>query len=394
MPLTSAGYQARTADDWLAIIRQAVDDRRAALDLDPATYADTTLHGVLTQAVALQLGSLDEAVQAIYDQRSPSNAVGANLDDLLSLTGLSRRLSATYSTVRLGFFGTLGTFVPAGTVIRDANRQDWITVEDGEVTNLGSAVSVRARAVNAGAITAAVGTVNVMTAAITGVTGVTNGEAAVPGREIESDAAVRQRIKDFQALGGSDTTQVMRAGCLLVPDVQQVEVLTNRTSESVVQYGYTLTPHSLAVFVYPPNIAAETQLADTILSLTPAGIELLGDESATRFIPLTDPPEPFTVRWNYQSEVAVDVDVELTLETGYTLAQVTDAVTAAVADYQLALLREPSQARTVYRLQILRRIGAIDGIASAEVTLDAAAADVTLNAINYPTLNVNSVTEA
>lgn len=393
----NVGWISRTSAEYQQLLRDAIDARRADLGLEPITdYSEDTVWGLIVEAVALQLGDLDEGVGQVIDSRSPFNATGESLTDIAAITGIAGRLPATYSTVLVGFTGTPGTVIPSGLTLRDADGQDWRTTEAVTLVSPGAG-STTLRAAEPGVVEIGALTTWTPQTAIAGLDAVFNTSAAIPGRPVETDTQLRVRMRDLSALGGDNTTVACRAACLLVDDVQQCEVLNNRTDSIVTQYGHTMAKHSMSVFVFPTLSAAqEEQLADAILAYTPGGIELNGTSSLVRPIPDTDPVEytdADTIKWTYQTEQVVDVDIVVELQSGYSLSQVTDAVNDVISSYQTELLEERILARKIRRLPIQGRLYQVPGIAAADVLLDGADADVTLGVEYYPTLDLVSLTE-
>lgn len=392
----NVGWILRTGDEYTALLQEAHDARRAARGLSPVDYTEDTVFGMIFDAVSLQLGSLDEGVQQVWESRSPLSATGESLTDLAAITGIAGRLPATYSTARTNFLGTIGTLIPAGLVIRDSLRQDWLVTADATLVAPG-AVTVILRAAQPGIVNAALNTITIPQTAIAGLNVVTNIEPAAPGRPVETDPQLRQRTTDLISLGGSDTVGALRAACLFVDDVQQCEVLNNRSSSIVTQYGHTLQPHSLSVFIYPAiSGAQEERLADAILGYSPGGIQQNGTSTLQRPVPDTDPVEYTDVnmlKWTYQVAEDVDVDVIVELATGYSLAQVTPEIQQAIVTYQATLLEERIQARKIRRLSLLGIIANIAGICAADVLLDGLNADVTLDIEKYPSLVLQTITE-
>ena len=83
--------------------------------------------GILSEREAL----LWEKMQDVYDSQSPTNATGVPLDDVASITGI-QRLAATKGTGVVTAYGTLGTIVPAGSIISVDGNPDsrWVTLFD------------------------------------------------------------------------------------------------------------------------------------------------------------------------------------------------------------------------------------------------------------------------
>src|SRR5574343_474971 len=70
----------------------------------------------MTSALAIQLGTLGELSQELYDALSVQNATGRQLDNLCLLVGVTRQ-EATHSTATVTLTGTAGTVLPPETLM-------------------------------------------------------------------------------------------------------------------------------------------------------------------------------------------------------------------------------------------------------------------------------------
>jgi len=115
-------------DDGLVIKRQPViqdeieESLRAILGTSINLLPTETLGqivGIISEREAL----VWELAQLVYDSQYPETASGVNLDYVVSLTGIER-LGATFSRGVITCYGTLGTTIPAGSVISVAGNPD------------------------------------------------------------------------------------------------------------------------------------------------------------------------------------------------------------------------------------------------------------------------------
>lgn len=111
--LSDEGFDAPRTNDFLDLIR---NDYATATSL-AIDWARDTFLGQITAIMANRLGELAEAVQAVYDATDPSNATGAQLDNLAVLVGV-RRKPATASQVTVVLSGVAGTNISAGRVVQ------------------------------------------------------------------------------------------------------------------------------------------------------------------------------------------------------------------------------------------------------------------------------------
>lgn len=381
-------------DDGIAVLRAAdvAADFRADVEAElgtPIAWDVDTVWGTLAVVVAARVGSVWELLQAIYDAGSINGATGQQLDDLCALVGVTRR-AATFSQAIVTLTGTAGTFISAGSLVEGGGADDrarWAIADDVTIGG-GGTVSAVVVAEDAGAVVASTGQIDRIVTVVSGWTAVTNAAPASTGLDVESDADLRARRAASLQSGGARTIAGLRADLLALDGVQAAVVVDNPTATAATVEGVALDPHSFAAVVYPDTLTAtQTEaVARAIYAHTPEGIASVGDEAAE----VTDASGfTRTVRWSYATAVDVPVAVEVVLDTGYALADVSDAVEAAVERY-FAGLRVGDDARL---LRVLAAV-AVEGVVGATVTLDGTAADVDVDLTQIARLDGVVVTEA
>ena len=365
----STGYRAPRASDFRTLIRADVEASwGVAIDWN----SDTLLSG-LVDAIATRLGTLGEASQAVYDAMQIANATGQQLTNLCQLVGIPR-LGATYSQVTMTLTGTAGAIVPGGLIVQGGGtdgRARWVLADtvtlDGAGTGSGVAV-----AEEAGAVSADSGTVTLIATPTAGLLSVTNADPATVGDNEETDAELRRRRQASLQQQGAHSLNAIRASLLSLSGISAAACIDNPSASTATVQGLSLTAWSVAAVVLPSTLtdAQITELAKSLYSQVPAGLQLSGDQTAT--VTGAD-GYARTVRWFYGSEVTVDVDVVLNLKSGYELADVQAEVEAAIAGYFDGL----TLGDAARRLALLTLIGGIEGIIGCFLQLDGGIVDVT-----------------
>lgn len=333
--LTSAGYTPIRSAEYLTLLRAAIATELVAAGITAEIdWAADTILGTITSVTAACLGRLGEAAQAVYDARSPNNATGAQLDDLCTVVGVSR-LDATYSTAVVTLTGTSGTIIPAGSVVSGGGTDGlarWtltasVTLASGTGTGAVSAEDV-------GAIAAAIGEIDAIITPVSGWTAVTNAAAAVTGRDIETDAALRLRRQQALRVAGTGSAAAMRSGLIALDYIEAAIVVENTLDTAATVSGVSLEPRSVAVILWPSSLTTAQQeaVAAVIYRRLPVGIETNGAQSAT--VTGADGRSK-VVRWAYASGLTTNIVATLVLATGYAIGDVDDLVTAAVTAYLL-----------------------------------------------------------
>ena len=274
--LTSSGFEAKTLAEILADIETA---QRATIDPTLDTSAESVV-GNLNASVATKLRELWELLAILYAARSPRNASLEALDGLCAITGTTRK-SATKGTVELTLTIRHGSTVPAGSVVNvagDATNR-WKTLE-AKTNNAGAvgsyaALTVAAEAESAGHVLAYAHTITEITTPVSGWAYVDNTLDADPGRDVETDAALRLRREREVQGAGAGTVGAITAALSAVASVRQVVVFENATDTTDAD---GLPPHSLEAMVLG---GSESEIRAALWATKPAGIRTHGSTTGT-----------------------------------------------------------------------------------------------------------------
>ena len=383
--LTEEGYTAPRAADFLAVIVSAIEESWE-ITIDPA--ADVRLYRLLT-VMADQLGQLGEAGQALYDGFVVGSASGLQLDNLCVLVGVTRN-AATYSQATVTLTGTTGTIILAGSIVEGGGsdgRARWRV--SANVTLAGGTGSGVVVAIDAGVVEADAAAIDAIVTPISGWTAVTNAAAATPGEARESDATLRRRRQASLQIAGSRSLNAIRAHLLAVDGVQAAVVVDNTSLVTATVEGLSLVAKSVGIVVYPATLttAQKEEVVGVLYDHVPAGISCANGSDVVSTVTGGDGFGK-VITFDYADEVSVDVIVTVTLDTGYELADVSDAVETIVADYFLAL--NVGDAARRLALGSLIYVG-VDGVNGASITFNAVGADLTADATEILILDGNSV---
>jgi len=278
--------------------------------------------------MALALSDAEQAAQLSYNNRSPNFAIGAALDSLVKLNGISRKL-ATQSTCQVTLTGTPGAIILNGICV-DVNGNKWDLPASVTIGG-GGTVTITATCEISGAVNALIGQINGIFTPQAGWTSVNNSTAAVLGQPIETDAQLRGR----QALSVELPSQTLLAGTVAAiaatPGVTRYNVLENATG-GVDAFGNP--PHSVTAVV---ENGADLDVATAIYNNR--GIGPLTNASSTGgATPVTvNVPDPNTgivtpIGFSRPNYVQIYVTVNAHLLTGGTTATIT-AIQVALTKY-------------------------------------------------------------
>jgi hypothetical protein len=316
------------------VLEQIDDELRDSLGADIRLDGDSVL-GQVRAAPAIQASLLWEAFGQLGTALDPDQATGELLDGIVALSGVRPRLEPVPSTGQVTLTGTPNALLPAGVRLRGATSG--VIVETvAPVTLQGGSATVGVRALEAGPLVVPAADLTQIVTPYAGLTSATNAAALVPGRDRESDLALRARREaSLQGTGGG-TDGGIRAALLELAEVAQAVVISNRTLTTLPSGQ---TGKSVRCILWPDTAdpAVEGRIARVLAGPdgVRAGIEAYGtDVTATVTL---DTGQSYAVRWDYASAVPIYVDATLTLGP-LAPAGVQAQVQAAIEDYLSAPL--------------------------------------------------------
>lgn len=254
---------------------------------------------------ALKTYDTMQLLQIVYNNHSPKTAVGTGLDSLVKLNGI-RRKEASHSTCEVTLTGTAGTSIAAG-VVEDESGNQWTLPENIVLPD--SAMQVTATCVPLGAIEAAAGTINKIVNPQKGWTAVTNNDAAIPGRPVETDEQLRYRQMLSVAIPSQNMLDSTIAGLASVVGVTRYKVYDNDTNETDTN---GIPGHSIAAIV---EGGTDAEIAKQIYLRKGPGGGTFG-EIATTYI--NNDGLQTIVRFSRPTYVPININVQLKPGKSYT----------------------------------------------------------------------------
>ena len=274
--LTSAGLNPKTSGD----VRESINDRlRRSDEFGEDAPIDDGPVAELVGAISPELAEVWSLSKAVYDQLNPDMATGTSLDNILSL-GLLGRTPPTRSTGTVEFTGDANTEIEEGVEIRRSDTDArFRTTESAVIPDTGATegeetVEVDIESIEFGPIEAPVGTIDDVVSSVPGVESVDNTEEVIVGSLREKDADARLRREQSLAVRGAGVDFAIRSQLLEIDDVQAAFVKSNR-SDDVDEFG---TPPGFSYVVIWPDTVDETDVADTLFRVQPAGGRMYGDD--------------------------------------------------------------------------------------------------------------------
>lgn len=250
-----------------------VNDSDPLLNVDPASPM-----GQVADIITTETAAKNAEVAFLANQLNPRTSTGIWLDALAALYGLTRHVSEP-TVVVCTCTGLKGTVIPYGAIVQDTQGNQLRNSVGGGVTIPDSgSIDTNFSTVEHGAIEIGPGTVTQIVTVIAGWDSVTNAAAGITGRDVEPDGELLNRMVESYAINANGTVANVQANLAELDGVLDCVVLENYTNQQQVQYGITLTAHSIAVCIVGGDDEA---IAETIFRRKSAGCGTVGTTQVT-----------------------------------------------------------------------------------------------------------------
>lgn len=304
---------------------------------DILAYENEQFLSVYGQSVTTGVNSADEQWIAIFslmindafntaqlavNARSPSTAIGADLDTIVLINGITRK-SSTASTATVVCTGVPGT-VLNGAIAQDTNGFLW-NIPNATILS-GGTISLTAVCQTIGAIAALANTINVRSTPISGWTGITNPADAIVGIGVETDSQLRARQAISVSLSSKTLVDATLAGIAAVPGVTRYATVgVENPTGSTDSFGNPA--HSISMVV---EGGTNIDIATAIYNNKTPGCLTNGSTST----PVTDPitGSVMDIGWSRPTYLPIYVTLSVHPLSGYSSA-VTAAIQNSVNNY-------------------------------------------------------------
>lgn len=299
----------------LAYLQEAY---RAIYGADVYLEADSQDGQFLAIIAAMGKDLLDYAT-GVYNNMSPSTAVGAGLSRMVKINGI-RRQSPTFSTVDLRIVGQVGTTILNGQAI-DTLGQKWNLPASVTIPIAGE-ITVTATAVDVGAVSAAPSSITKIGTPTLGWQTVNNVLAATEGAPVESDAELRARQVVSTALPSLSVMDGTVGAVANVTGVTRFKGYENDTGSTDVN---GIPAHSISIVA---EGGINQAIADAIARHKTPGTGTYGTTAITTY---DAKGVPNIIRFYRPTVVQMKAEVTIKALPGYTTSYAT-LIKQAVAD--------------------------------------------------------------
>lgn len=278
--VTSAGFVKKTFNDVYGSIKDAV---HATPGMSRVNLERDSFLGNVVAVAAAAIAEAWDALQEVYSSLDPDSATKRSLDIICKYTGTKRR-GASYSLATCSVNVDPGVYAAGALTASVAGTPASRFVNLDTVTNSGGSAAtitgVRFRCEATGPVRAPSGSLTVIASPVSGWNSVTNPLDAVVGKDIETDAELRQRREEELSVNGASTFDAMTADILADGRVVHARVFQNDTDATV----GSLPPHSFECVIYDGttdgSAISDADCAALVWKCKPSGIRDVGTSSA------------------------------------------------------------------------------------------------------------------
>lgn len=261
--LTDKGFKRQRYADIVASLESRAKEKFG----EDVNLSERQFLGIFIRIIAFFLSRFAQDLEDTYNSSFYQTADGVSLDKNAHRQGFSRQPEIK-ARGKVIIEGDDGTRIDAGFIVGTPNEVNFVTTEDVRIN--GDSVEVEVEAIEAGQDgNVPAGAISEIVTPIVGVSSVVNPEPTSGGRDRETDAELRERIRRVREVEGRLVLQLLD-----VEGVRDVYLDYNDSSDEV----NGLPPHSIAPIVWGGD---EEEIAQTIARYKSAGIRSFGDVEIT-----------------------------------------------------------------------------------------------------------------
>ena len=343
--LTNTGFKAKRYADILP------EKERRARELfgNDANLSDSSPLGMLVRLNAWDEAAVWQQMEEVYLSAYVSSAEGVSLDRKCQDIGIMRQL-ATRASGTIQFSGADGTQIFEGFEVQTATGIVYRTTTTTTIS--GALARADIEAVDAGvAGNVGAGAISRTVSPLAGVTGVTNPDPTLGGRDAGTDAQFRERYVRCVSKPGGASAAAIEAALLDIEGVLDAEVRQNVTLETDPATG--IPPKAIAPIVWGGDADG---IVETLYAVKPAGIQCWGEDEVHE---ITDSRGvTHTIGFNRPDLVTVNVSATLTVDTAIFPPDGDALVGAAIEGYLSGL----TLGGDVIYTRLISRIHSVAGI--------------------------------
>jgi len=265
--LTREGFIPLSFDEILTRISTRLDTFSPGIDLSPESP-----DGQLANIMAFEFSEAWAELNTVYNSYNPNMAVGAGLRNIGLITGLPYG-AATRSQATIDLVGTAGTIVPIGSIVTDAEDNEFTTQLDATIP-----ASVQVVAQVSGPIPVTAGSLTLIKTPVSGWASITQPSDGRMGAAPQTEVAYRN-LRNRTVLRNFVTVEAtIEARLFETLGIQQAVVLNN-DGLSALPDG--TPPQTIHVTVGELSGVSDADIAAVILATKGLGCPTYGSTTVT-----------------------------------------------------------------------------------------------------------------
>ena len=371
--LTRSGFEAETLADVQTRIKARLETYNPGFDFSPESP-----DGQLIDIFSFEIYTCWQQLQKVYDSYNPQVADGAGLRNLGLLTGIEYGVAERSQAV-LVTTGTAGTIIPAGSLVSDADGNQFSVVYETAVPS-----SITVLALEAGPIAVPVGSITTIDTAIAGWSTVSQPTAGTEGSAAQTEQQFRTERQATVMRNSTGQTGSMEAR-LLEMGIGSVLVVNNDTTGTV--NGIPAQTINVQLGDIPDDVT-DVDIGNAILAEKPMGCPTYGTTSTTA---VDDQGVLHLV--SFTKATAIAIEMEITVEF------LSENIAGAEENIKQALVEHIGGLQTGEDVIWSRLYGVITPYAKAQVDVllidvlagTPAAANIVIADGSYATLSVDDI---
>lgn len=230
--------------------------------------SDTGNLGKLLKIMAYMTDKVWQDVEGSYYSSSVDTANGTSLDRVASNMASSRSLNE-YASVTVTFVGTAGYVIEQGFEVSTDDNIIFYTTTEATVGDNGM-VDVICLCEESGAVgNIGAGKITTVVQPVANIVGVSNTQGASGGKDVETDAEFRERLKEVRTASDNKVDTMLNS----IFELNGVMSATMQVNDKSVVVD-DLDPNSFKCYVYG---GSDAEIGNVIFNHKPIGIEPLGD---------------------------------------------------------------------------------------------------------------------
>ena len=315
------------------------------------------------QAHASAFEYLDQRMLGLNQVGKIDTAFGSALSAMVKTRLNTDRFQASRTVASVQFAGTTGTLIPVNTQVEDVRGNIFQTTANANIPSAGT-VEVGVQSVNKGYLDIPAQSITKLVDDVSGVSGVTQPTAGVPGTNAESDSELLARYTGTLSRNAIADLDAFEAAALSVPNVRDVwtdhnPTLTPYTLLDGREYGVQLDAKSVLVVI---DGGDDDEIAAALYNVRVDGGATFSGDTVVR---VTDPVKGLSTVFQdvkFQRPRLIPVQISLSIAvvdnaafTGNVLSEgeVIESMAGTIAGYVGSLkigdaLKEPRLSNALY----------------------------------------------